>query len=175
MWVWASFYLTSICRASLYKQHGSKLLSSWQRTTIARMSTSRVGRGIGSLLRLSCKKNPHQTVAAANAHVLSKSRTSVRSIACAFDDERRAAYDSGDRTGIGPTRWVGSSEATRPYLFQGTLHQVDRDVFCRSVAGQEEAKALRMASGKFVISSAHGLVSAFTKNGLRIPLSLIPI
>ncbi len=64
------------------------------------------------------QKNPHQTVAAANAHVLSKSRTSVRSIACALDDEREAAYDSGDRTGILLTRWAGSDEAKRPYFFR---------------------------------------------------------
>ncbi len=114
------------------------------------------------------QKNPLKTIAAANAHVLSKSRTSVRSIACALDDERRAAYDSGDRTGIEPTRWAGLPMSMRPYYFQGTLHQIDRDIFRRSVEGQNESKALRMASGKFVISSAHGLVSAFTKNGLRI-------
>jgi hypothetical protein len=114
------------------------------------------------------QKNPHQTVAAANAHVLSLSRTSVRWITCVLDDERKAAYDGGDRTGIGPTRWAGEPNSTRPYFFQATLHQVDQDVFRRSVAGQDAAKALRMASGKFVISSAHGLVSAFSQNGVRV-------
>ncbi len=114
------------------------------------------------------QKNPHQTVAAANAHVLSKSRTSVRCITLVLDDERKAAYDSGDRTGIGQTRWAGLPTSMRLYYFQGTLQQVDLDVFRRSVAGQDEAKALRMASGKFVIQSAHGIVSAFSQNGLRV-------
>ena len=120
------------------------------------------------------QKNEHLSVAAANAHVLNKSSTSVRSLTCVVDDERKAAHDSGDNTGIAPIRWAGMPNSMRPYFFEGTLQQVDHDVHHQSIKGQNEAKALRMASGKFVISSAHGLVSEFSANAERVLCAPVP-
>ncbi len=87
-----------------------------------------VGKGqqmYAQLIASYLQKNSHRGVPAANAHVMSKSNTSVRSLACVIDDERKAAHDSGDFTGIAPTKWAGEALDKRPYYTEGTRQKVD--------------------------------------------------
>ncbi len=114
----------------------------------------------GQRLSSYMQKNMHRGLPAANAHLFALTRTSVRSLTCVIDDERFTAQKLGDFTGIPPTKWASMALDKRPYFTNGTLKTVIPAAHRRSVDEQNATKALRMASGKFVISSAHGVVSA---------------
>ncbi len=117
------------------------------------------------------QKNPHRGLPAANAHVPSRSNTSVRTLACVIDDERKKAHDSGDFTGIAPTKWAGEALEKRPDYTEGTLQKVNRDVHRRSVEEQNAANALRMASENlsFSLLMASSLHSRLAPSGSYAP------
>jgi hypothetical protein len=106
------------------------------------------------------QKHAHRGLPAANAHVFDLSKTSVRTLTCVVDDERLNAEVLGDFSGIPPTKWACLPKDKRPYFMEGTLKTVSPDAHRRSVDEQNKTKALRMASGKFHVESAHGFVSA---------------
>ncbi len=108
------------------------------------------------------QKNPNRGLPAANAHLFALTRTSVRNLACAIDDERFKAQKLGDYTEIPPTKWATMALDKRPYFTDGTLKTISPAAHRRSVDEQNATKALRMASGKFVIASGHGVVSEIT-------------
>ena len=109
------------------------------------------------------QKHAHRGLPAANAHLFNLSNTSVRSLTCVVDDERLNAQVLGDFSGIPPTKWACLPKDQRPYFTQATLKTISPDAHRRSVDEQNATKALRMASGKFHIKSAHALVSAISK------------
>ena len=117
------------------------------------------------------QKHAHCGLPAANAHLFALSKTSVCTLACVIDDERLTAQVLGDFTGIPPTNWASLPKEQRPYFMEGTLKTVTPDAHRRSVDEQNAVKALRMASGKFHVKSAHGLVFAITSYVEQILIS----